>query len=170
MFDHRGAFARVSCVVALCLACLTSSVASVRDAGAPGGVVFTLAVAFAFSIESSRLARLLPPTPTLTTQMCAGVLLRNIPGVRTAVGAIDGDAATTVRALALGLILSRAGLASDADAWRRVMSTFAQGALAAGSPLRTLYSQFAGDAPAARKSKTKSPKRERASKSPRRKS
>ena len=37
----------------------------------------------------------------------------------------------------------------DADAWRRVMSTFAQGALAAGSPLRTLYSQFAGDAPAA---------------------
>ncbi len=119
MFDHRGAFARVSCVAALCLACLTSSVASVRDAGAPGGVVFTLAVAFAFSIESSRLARLLPPTPTLTTQMCAGVLLRNIPGVRTAVGAIDGDAATTVRALALGLILSRAGLASDADAWRR---------------------------------------------------
>lgn len=119
MFDHRGAIARVACVAAMCLACLTSSVASVRDAGAPGGVVFTLAVAFVVSMESSRLARLLPPTPTLTTQMCAGVLLKNIPGLRTAVGAIDGDAATCARALALGLILSRAGLASDADAWRR---------------------------------------------------
>ena len=105
---------------ALTLATSTCASASTRAAGAPRGVAFALAHALALGRLSGALAERWPPTPALTAQTLAGTLLRNVPGAREAIGgAVGADASTLARALALGLILSRAGLALDATTARR---------------------------------------------------
>lgn len=89
--------------------------ADARAAGAPRGFVFVLFHAFILGKFAGSLASLMKPLPALTTQMLAGVILRNLPGPRRWIGsAVPRDGSYAFRALALGVILTRAGLAMDA--------------------------------------------------------
>ena len=104
---------------ALTLALTTCSSAALRAAGEPRGVAFALAHCFFLSTFFGQLSAYMAPTPALTLQMLAGVLVENIPGTREAIGeAITTDASALMRKFALGCILARAGLATDAaSAW-----------------------------------------------------
>jgi NhaP-type Na+/H+ or K+/H+ antiporter len=89
--------------------------ADARAAGAPRGFVFALFHAFMLGKFAGSLATCVPPLPQLSMQMLAGVILRNLPGPRAWIGsAVPRDGSYAFRALALGVILTRAGLAMDA--------------------------------------------------------
>ena len=89
--------------------------ADARAAGAPRGFVFALFHAFMIGKCAGSLATLMPPLPRLSVEMLAGVALRNLPGPRAWIGsAVPRDGSYAFRALALGVILTRAGLAMDA--------------------------------------------------------
>lgn len=89
--------------------------ADARAAGAPRGFVFALFHAFMLGKFFGSLATSMPPLPQLSMQMLAGVILRNVPGPRAWIGsAVPRDGSYAFRALALGVILTRAGLAMDA--------------------------------------------------------
>ena len=89
--------------------------ADARAAGAPRGFVFALFHAFMLGKFAGALATCVPPLPQLSMQMLAGVVLRNLPGPRAWIGsAVPRDGSYAFRALALGVILTRAGLAMDA--------------------------------------------------------
>ncbi|OUS43721.1 hypothetical protein BE221DRAFT_208537 [Ostreococcus tauri] len=106
---------------ALYLACATASSASTRAAGTGGGTFFVLANALFVGRFAGIFASFIAPTPPLSCQIVAGIFLRNVPWINTRVGVATRDASGIVRTVALGLILTRAGLALDAgDARRRI--------------------------------------------------
>ena len=99
---------------------------AVGEAAAPGGPVFALECVFACGVLGGRAIDALKrssgaPLPPLLGMLVAGVLLRNVPGLRASVGeAVDGGSSTSIRTAALALILARAGLGLDVVALRRL--------------------------------------------------
>lgn len=119
--DARRALASsLAIVFATHLALSQCASASARDAGTfQNGVAVVTLCALLVGRLATILSRAVPPTPSLATQIVCGVFLRNVPGIRTAIGVAGRDAAALARAAALGLILTRAGLALDAGRARR---------------------------------------------------
>jgi len=111
------------------------------DDGAPGGHLFALLCIYVASMGGGAVAThaKLPP---LLGMLCTGLALGNLPFIGDHVGAqVNADWSSAIRALALVLILSRAGLAFDAAAFKRlrfvvlrlaVLPCFAEAAVAAG--------------------------------------
>ena len=99
---------------------------SIGGAAAPGGPVFALECVFVAGVSGGRLVACVAkktgvPLPPLVGMLGAGILLRNVPGLRTYVGeAVDGGSSAAVRTCALALILARAGLGLDAQALKRL--------------------------------------------------
>ena len=87
----------------------------------PGGPVFGLYVLFcAATLAGHVVSRRVPPMPALLGQLVVGIALRNLPIIGPRVGgAVDEQSSAVARTAALGVILTRAGLALDLPAtWR----------------------------------------------------
>jgi len=127
--------------LALVILAFTSLFLVTGDDGAPGGHLFALLCIYVVSRAGGTIATLarLPP---LLGMLCAGLALGNLPVIEEHVGAqVKADWSSAIRALALVLILSRAGLAFDAAAFKRLrfvvmrlalLPCFAEAAVAAG--------------------------------------
>ncbi|RVE60949.1 hypothetical protein OJAV_G00186000 [Oryzias javanicus] len=90
----------------------------------PGGNLFGIVVLFISSVLGGKLVGMiqlptLPPFPPLLGMLLAGLLLRNVPYVTTAVY-IDTRWSAALRNIALSIILTRAGLGLDPSALQRL--------------------------------------------------
>lgn len=90
----------------------------------PGGNLFGIVVLFICAVIAGRIMGLiriprLPPIPPLLGMLVAGIALRNIPVVTDAVY-IDKDWSSSLRSIALAVILARAGLGLDGSALKKL--------------------------------------------------
>uniref|UniRef100_A0A3B3TBY1 Sodium/hydrogen exchanger 9B2-like n=1 Tax=Paramormyrops kingsleyae TaxID=1676925 RepID=A0A3B3TBY1_9TELE len=90
----------------------------------PGGNLFGIVVLFITAVCGGKLMALiqcapLPPFPPLLGMLLAGLVLRNVPYITSAVY-IDSRWSTALRNIALAIILTRAGLGLDALALRKL--------------------------------------------------
>ncbi|XP_012692520.1 sodium/hydrogen exchanger 9B2 [Clupea harengus] len=90
----------------------------------PGGNLFGIVVLFICAVIAGRVMGLirlpkLPPLPPLLGMLLAGILLRNIPVVTDAVQ-IDKEWSSSLRTIALAVILARAGLGLDSSALKKL--------------------------------------------------
>ena len=85
---------------------------SIGAAAAPRGPVFALECVFVAGVLGGRLVSLIAkktevPLPPLVGMLGAGIVLRNVPYLRTYVGeAVDGGSSSALRTCALALILA----------------------------------------------------------------
>ena len=99
---------------------------SIGAAAAPKGPVFALECVFVAGVLGGRLVALIAkktevPLPPLVGMLGAGIVLRNVPYLRTYIGeAVDAGSSSALRTCALALILARAGLGLDAAALKRL--------------------------------------------------
>ena len=120
MLEHLAyqAFAIAATATAVWLA--------VGESAAPGGPVFALECVFVCGVAGGRAIEALKassgvPLPPLLGMLVAGLLLRNVPGPRAAIGeAVDGGSSASIRTAALALIMARAGLGLDLQALKRL--------------------------------------------------
>lgn len=97
-----------------------------EDECLPGGNLFGITVLFICAVTGGKLVGLihlpkLPPFPPLLGMMLMGFLLRNIPVVKDAVY-IDFRWSSSLRNIALAVILARAGLGLDGSALKKLKS------------------------------------------------
>lgn len=94
----------------------------VGEDGEPGGALFALGLVFVLADRAGAcVAALDVGVPPLLGMLVAGFLLRNLPYIGERVGGrVDEQWSSAIRLLALTLILSRAGLALDIEALRRL--------------------------------------------------
>ncbi|XP_023697550.2 sodium/hydrogen exchanger 9B2-like isoform X1 [Paramormyrops kingsleyae] len=90
----------------------------------PGGNLFGIVVLFITAVCGGKLMALiqcapLPPFPPLLGMLLAGLVLRNVPYITSAVY-IDSRWSAALRNIALAIILTRAGLGLDALALRKL--------------------------------------------------
>ncbi|XP_023821878.1 sodium/hydrogen exchanger 9B2 isoform X2 [Oryzias latipes] len=90
----------------------------------PGGNLFGIIILFICSVLGGKLVGMiqlptLPPFPPLLGMLLAGLLLRNVPYITTAVF-IDTRWSAALRNIALSVILTRAGLGLDPSALQRL--------------------------------------------------
>lgn len=99
---------------------------AIGPAAAPRGPVFALECVVVGGIAGGRLVEFVKgktglPLPPLLGMLVAGALLRNVPGLRGAIGEkVDKRASASLRTLALAIILARAGLGLDTRALVRL--------------------------------------------------
>ena len=83
---------------------------AVGESAAPGGPVFALECVFVCGVAGGRAIEAVKassgvPLPPLLGMLVAGLLLRNVPGPRAAIGeAVDGGSSASIRTAALALI------------------------------------------------------------------
>uniref|UniRef100_D6RDC5 Solute carrier family 9, subfamily B (NHA2, cation proton antiporter 2), member 2 n=1 Tax=Mus musculus TaxID=10090 RepID=D6RDC5_MOUSE len=99
----------------------------------PGGNLFGIIILFYCSITGGKLFGLikfptLPPLPPLLGMLLAGFLLRNIPVINDSVR-IQHKWSSSLRSIALSVILVRAGLGLDSKFCRRCRVPSCRGAL-----------------------------------------
>ncbi|XP_047442665.1 sodium/hydrogen exchanger 9B2 [Mugil cephalus] len=90
----------------------------------PGGNLFGIIILFICSVLGGKLVGMirlptLPPFPPLLGMLLAGLALRNIPYITKAI-VIDAHWSSSLRNIALAIILTRAGLGLDPSALRRL--------------------------------------------------
>uniref|UniRef100_A0A3B3D8K4 Cation/H+ exchanger domain-containing protein n=1 Tax=Oryzias melastigma TaxID=30732 RepID=A0A3B3D8K4_ORYME len=90
----------------------------------PGGNLFGIVILFISSVLGGKLVGMiqlptLPPFPPLLGMLLAGLLLRNVPYITTAVY-IDTRWSAALRNIALSIILTRAGLGLNPSALQRL--------------------------------------------------
>ncbi|XP_069031696.1 LOW QUALITY PROTEIN: sodium/hydrogen exchanger 9B2-like [Embiotoca jacksoni] len=90
----------------------------------PGGNLFGIVILFILSVLGGKLVGMiqlptLPPFPPLLGMLLAGLLLRNVPYITNAIF-IDTHWSSSLRNIALSIILTRAGLGLDPSALQRL--------------------------------------------------
>ncbi|KAK3087377.1 hypothetical protein FSP39_005190 [Pinctada imbricata] len=103
----------------ICLQIWGILVALTQDQGLPGGNLFSLLVLFVACVFGGYVISFVN-LPPLLGMLIIGVMLRNIPGVRTIGDNIDSKWSGALRKLALTVILTRAGLGLDIPKLRRL--------------------------------------------------
>ncbi|CAJ1388305.1 unnamed protein product [Effrenium voratum] len=112
------------CCAQLLLALLAGTIlfAATGPEGAPGGSHFALLALYLSASWGAKLTAPMKKWPPLLTMLLAGFGLRNLPFLGEHVGSkVDPEVSSALRQAALALILTRAGLAMDLVALRRLL-------------------------------------------------
>uniref|UniRef100_A0A3P9I582 Cation/H+ exchanger transmembrane domain-containing protein n=1 Tax=Oryzias latipes TaxID=8090 RepID=A0A3P9I582_ORYLA len=130
LWSRRSVYRNLSRLFAACLfALLFGGVWSITGREClPGGNLFGIIILFICSVLGGKLVGMiqlptLPPFPPLLGMLLAGLLLRNVPYITTAVF-IDTRWSAALRNIALSVILTRAGLGLDPSALQRLKAVF----------------------------------------------
>lgn len=114
----HGRFGRVLTGVALALLVWGSLVSILGDTALPGGNIFSLLVLLVLAQLAGDMVSLVK-LPPLLGMLVVGIMLASIPGIEIG-STIDQSWSSTIRSLALTVILIRAGQGLDPDALRRL--------------------------------------------------
>ena len=108
-------------LVVACLSLVLNPASSTLRQGLVALYVVFLGSLLGGAVIEALAARSALPLPSLLGMLLAGLALRNIPGVGSAIGEkVDGKTSAALRTAALVLILCRAGLGLDMAALRRL--------------------------------------------------